>query len=196
MASPLPIVLVALPIASLAQAANDQGKPIDTQRSALVIHVGKAGLFSAVAHEHWVTAPIASGTVNDAGATSSVRFVVDAATLRVRVDENLNAKDLTEVQSNMQNKVLESAKYPHIVFESTRIQGVGADAWRVYGNLTLHGATRPVTVDVKHENIAYVGMIRVKQTDFGIQPIRIAGGVVKVKNELEIRFQVFTKVGL
>jgi hypothetical protein len=92
MASPLSIVLVALSIASLASAANDQGKPIDSQRSSLVIHLGKAGLFSAAAHEHWVSAPITNGIVDDASAIPSVRFVVDAAKLIVMADKNLSAK--------------------------------------------------------------------------------------------------------
>ena len=34
---------------------------IDTERSSLTVHVGKAGLLSAAAHEHWVHAPIAGG---------------------------------------------------------------------------------------------------------------------------------------
>ena len=33
---------------------------IDTERSSLTVHVGKAGLLSAAAHEHWVNAPLAA----------------------------------------------------------------------------------------------------------------------------------------
>ena len=43
-------------------------------------------------------------------------------------------------------------------------------------------------LDVTRENDAYVGAVRIKQTEFGIQPIKIAGGVVKLKGELEIHF--------
>jgi hypothetical protein len=94
MVSARSILLVAVSLVGFLSAAGDQGKPIDTQRSSLVIQVGKAGLFSAAAHEHWVNAPIASGTVNDAGATPSVRFVVDAAKLIVMADKKLSAHDL------------------------------------------------------------------------------------------------------
>ena len=31
----------------------------------------------------------------------------------------------------------------------------------------------------------------IKQTDFGIKPISIGGGMIKVKNEVEIDFQIF-----
>jgi YceI-like domain len=56
----------------------------------------------------------------------------------------------------------------------------------VSGDLTLHGVTKPVSVDVTRQNDAYVGTVRIKQTEFGIQPIKIGGGVVRVKDELEI----------
>jgi hypothetical protein len=32
-----------------------------------------------------------------------------------------------------------------------------------------------------------------KQTDFGIKPLTIGGGMIKVKNELEIDFQIFAR---
>jgi polyisoprenoid-binding protein YceI len=60
--------------------------------------------------------------------------------------------------------------------------------WR----LDLHGVTKPVSVDVTRQNDAYVGTVRIKQTEFGIQPIKIGGGVVRVKDELEISFRVYT----
>jgi polyisoprenoid-binding protein YceI len=65
----------------------------------------------------------------------------------------------------------------------------------VTGNLTLHGVTRPVIIDISRENGAYVGTAYIKQSHFGIHPIQVGGGLVKVKDELEIRFQVFTKIG-
>jgi polyisoprenoid-binding protein YceI len=120
---------------------------------------------------------------------------VDAAKLTIMADKHLSATDLTEVQSNMQNKVLESSKYPKIAFQSTRVQGVGEDAWKVVGDLALHGVTRTVIVDISRENGAYVGTAHIKQSDFGIHPIQVGGGLVKVKDQLEIWFQVFTKIG-
>ena len=38
---------------------------IDTERSSLRVHAGKAGLLSAAAHEHWVNAPIVGGADQD-----------------------------------------------------------------------------------------------------------------------------------
>jgi hypothetical protein len=49
-----------------------------------------------------------------------------------------------------------------------------------------------VIVEVTRDGKASVGTVRIKQTDFGIQPIKIGGGIVRVKDELEINFKVYT----
>jgi hypothetical protein len=46
-------------------------------------------------------------------------------------------------------------------------------------------------VEVRHEGEAYTGSTRLKQTDFGIQPVSVAGGAVKVKDEVEISFKIY-----
>ena len=81
--------------------AAAQEKTIDTQRSSLTIHVGKAGLFSAAAHEHWVTAPFAKGSLNDGDSTLAVRFEVEARTLAVKPEKGLSERDHAEVQSTL-----------------------------------------------------------------------------------------------
>ena len=58
------------------------------------------------------------------------------------------------------------------------------------GDLTLHGKKQPVTVEVSLESGHYRGSASIKQSDFGIEPIRIAGGTVKVKDELKIEFDI------
>jgi hypothetical protein len=44
---------------------------------------------------------------------------------------------------------------------------------------------------VKQTGESYTTQVVLKQTDFGIKPISIAGGAIKVKNELEIDFHFF-----
>ena len=76
-------------------------EPIDSRRSSLTIHVGKAGLLSAAVHEHWVNAPIAGGTVDDSSTTPSVGFTVDARMRSVKAENGVKDKDQAEVQSNL-----------------------------------------------------------------------------------------------
>lgn len=56
--------------------------------------------------------------------------------------------------------------------------------------LTLHGVTKPLAVTVKQAGEAYAAHAVLKQTDFGIKPITAVGGLVKVKNEVEIDFRI------
>ena len=41
-------------------------------------------------------------------------------------------------------------KYPTIAFRSTRVEHLGGNAYKVTGNLTLLGTTRPITFDVSY----------------------------------------------
>ena len=142
--------------------------------------MGKAGLFSAAGHEHEVSAPIAAGAIDDSQA-SHVWLRIEAAKMTV-----LPEKDQEAVQSTMQNSVLESAKFQEIRFESTSIHKIDNDKWTITGNLTLHGKTSSISFDVLDKAGTYLGQARIKQTDFGIQPISAAGGTVKVPNEVKV----------
>src|SRR5580693_4872113 len=88
-----------------------QEKAIDTQRSTITIHVGKAGLLSAAAHEHWVNAPIASGVIDETGA-ARVEFKVQSASMMVKPDPKVDTKTHATIQKDMEEMTLETAKYP------------------------------------------------------------------------------------
>jgi hypothetical protein len=166
-----------------------QEKAINIQQSTITIHVGKAGLFAVAGHEHWIEAPISSGTI-DESAPERVEFRVDAAKMHVKPDPKVDAKTESEIQKDMQEKTLETAKYPEIVFRSSRVDKQAEGQWRVEGALTLHGVTKPISVSVSRSGNAYTGRATLRQTDFGMKPITAAGGTVKVKNDLEIEFSV------
>src|SRR6201998_946701 len=164
-------------------------RTIDTEHSSLKIHVGKAGLFFAAGHDHWVTAPFAEGSFNDSD-LPQVGFTVDARKLTLVEDNKLSAEQQAEIQHTMHAKVLESESYPLISFHSTKIEKAGVKYWLVTGELTLRGQSRPVRAEVHYAEGACTGHSTIKQTDFGINPISVAGGAVKVINELEIQFVV------
>src|SRR6266849_2795324 len=174
-----------------AKPTGGQNTAIDTRRSTITIHVGKTGLFSAAGHDHWVSAPINSGEISAMGARH-VSFSVDANRLKVKPDPKVNPKEEAEIQETMQEKVLESEKYPLIQFQSSSIAQAGSGSWRVTGKLTLHGVSKSIVVTVNQAGETYSGNARIKQTDFGIQPVRAGGGAVRVKNELDVRFDIYT----
>jgi len=168
-------------------------RPIDTERSTITVRVSKAGVFSPFAGDnHEVSAPIASGTLNDSS-NASIVLKIDARKLKV-LDPKLAPDKRAEVQQTMHSdKVLDSTRFPNIEFVSTNIRPDGQDKWVVLGNLTLHGETHPVTGKVEKKDRRYVGETTFKQHEFGITPVSVAGGTVKVKDEVKIEFDVVAK---
>jgi polyisoprenoid-binding protein YceI len=169
--------------------AAAQSAPIDPQHSTLTVKVAKSGLFSAFGHDHEIRAPIASGSI---AGTSSVELTVDARRLQV-LDPDLAADKRAEVQRTMLNDaVLASERFPQIRFVSKTIEAIGGNRFRVSGELTLHGVTRPVMVRVEQSAGLYTGSATVQQSEFGIKPVAVAGGAVKVKDAVRIVFEIVT----
>src|SRR6185312_8786886 len=152
-------------ICTLPSPSSAQRREIDVKTSTVTVNVFKGGLFSAFGHDHEISTRIASGAVDAAG--RSVEWSTHADSLRV-VDPNSSEKDRAEVQKNMLSpEVLDVEHYAEISFRSTNAEAAGAGAWHVRGDLTLHGQTKPVIVEVREKAGHYVGTARLKQTDFG-----------------------------
>jgi polyisoprenoid-binding protein YceI len=180
------VLTLGLRLASAADSAVS--RTIDTEKSVMTVRVFKAGLFSGFAHDHEISAHIQEGSF--AQANPSVQLKVDARKLRV-VDRDVSEKDRAEIQQTMLGpKVLDSEKFPEIRFRSTRVEHVADRKWLVHGEITVHGQTRPVSVDVAEQNGHYRGTAELKQKDFGINPISLGGGTIKVKNELLVEFDI------
>jgi hypothetical protein len=183
--------IIAAILLSHGQSSPKSARAIDTARSVLTVRVYKTGLFSAFAHDHEIRAPIQKGAVDED--KNIVEFSVDARALRV-LDPEVSEKDRAEIQSTMLGpKVLDSQKFPEIRFRSTSLGDAGEDKWIVRGDLTLHGQTHPVKVEAKGHDGHYTGSARLSQKDFGITPVSIAGGSVKVKDEILVEFEIFAK---
>jgi polyisoprenoid-binding protein YceI len=169
--------------------AYSQGKAIDVNKSSMKIRVFKSGAFSAFAHDHEIEALIAEGRI-DSSATPSVQLRVDSRKMRV-LDPEIAANKRADIQHTMQGAaVLDVEKFPEISYQSTTVTSSGDAHWEVRGNLTLLGRKQPVVVEVSLESGHYRGSASIKQSAFGIEPIRIAGGTVKVKDGLKIEFDI------
>jgi polyisoprenoid-binding protein YceI len=73
---------------------------------------------------------------------SSIDATIDASTIDTRDpkrDGHLKSPDFFDV-----------AKFPNITFKSTSVKSSGANQLQVVGDLTMHGVTKPVTLDVSY----------------------------------------------
>jgi polyisoprenoid-binding protein YceI len=124
-----------------------------------------------------------SGTFNDFDVTvnSSTPDFSDAvfeltaktASIDTRVEQrnnHLKSADFFDV-----------AKYPEITFKSTSLQKNGKDKYKLTGNLTMHGVTKPVTMNVKYRGVTQNPMSKattagfqlegvIKRSDFNVGP--------------------------
>jgi polyisoprenoid-binding protein YceI len=182
-----PVIVFA--VSCLAWTAKAQRHAIDTAKSVMTVRVYKAGVLSAFGHDHEIAAPITGGNVDSAG--HHVELHTNASGLRVR-DPKASEKDRDEIQKTMLGPdVLDADRYPEIVFRSTAVEPMGPGLWKVQGTLTVHGQTQPVTAEVREKTTGrYAGNALFKLTDFAIKPVRIAGGAVKVKDEIRIEFDI------
>jgi len=169
-----------------------QTRPIDSQRSFITVRVFKSGLFSAFADNHEIRAPIASGSIDEAG--QRVEVMVDSRKLVV-LDPNLPANKKQQVRDRMLGpEVLDSSQFKEIRFAADNIKQAAHDLFLVSGTLSLHGKTRPISVRVTRSSDRYRGETSLRQSEFGITPVSIAGGTVKVKDEVRIEFDIVVGV--
>jgi len=187
------VVRSLLPVVALIScvgSATGQDTSIDTTHSKLLIHVSKSGVFSGFADNHEVEARIAKGSLDTKA--GQLRLSVDSRQMRV-LDPQLSADKRQQVQERMLGpEVLDSIRFPEITFESTHAEQELEGRVRVDGMLSLHGVRKRVSVLAKMENGRYTGRFSLKQRDFGITPVSIAGGTVKVKDQLTIEFDILT----
>jgi polyisoprenoid-binding protein YceI len=182
------VALVALVIGAWSPAYG-QTRTFDVRQSTMTVRVYKQGVFSFLADDHVVSAPIVSGSYDEVAKT--VELTVDATKMRV-LDPSLPAQKRESVQTNMTGpQVLDVAAHPTISFHSTTIDAADPKRWTVTGTLALHGQTHPIAVHVlKTDASHFSGSATIRQTTFGITPIKVAGGAVSVKDDVNIEFEI------
>jgi polyisoprenoid-binding protein YceI len=175
---------------------------VDTRASQFTVQAFASGLAAAVAHSPKISirdwmgeARFTPGTLADASLTVRVK----AASLEV-LDE-LGDSDRRELHRVMNREVLETSRFPEIVFESSEVRADRQkdDLYRlnVQGSLALHGVVN------EHSFVAQValgvdtarayGEFKTRQTDYGIRVASIAGGTLRLQDELKFSFYVVAR---
>jgi polyisoprenoid-binding protein YceI len=100
------------------------------------------------------------------------------------------------------SEFLDAARYPAITFKSTRVEKTAENRLRITGDLTVHGVSRPVTLDAKVNKIGVFeipGLIKaqtagfdattvIKRSDFGVSKYLPA-----VSDEISVRITLDAK---
>jgi polyisoprenoid-binding protein YceI len=177
------IAALALALSSLlAQAADYTIDPDHTHPTFEVSHLGYStyrGRFDKT-----------SGTLSydPAAKTGSADVTVDVASVSTgvaKLDDHLKTDEF-----------FDAAKYPTITFKSTRFRFEGDKLTAVDGDLTIHGTTRPVTLEVSQVTCKPHPMLKtpmcgadaeakIKRSDFGVKNF-----LPLIGDEVTLRLQV------
>ncbi len=123
-------------------------------------------------------------------AKSTVEVTIDAKT--IDTSEPMRDKDLRS------DKFFDSEKYPTITFKSTKVEQVSAGKLKVTGDLTMHGVTKSVVLDVEgpsaqvkdpwgNTRVAINATTKVNRQDYGVKwNASIDGGGVVVGDDVNI----------
>jgi len=175
---------------------------IDGRSSRFTVRALATGLLAKMGHNPTIGIRDLSGEVKfnpDKLEAGSFRLVIKSASMSVQDD--ISDKDLREMERLMNQEVLETAKFPEIVYEAPSIS-VSKMADMLYsatlnGNLTLHGVTRSQPITAR---VALLGsMLRassdftLNQTDYNIKLVSVAGGALKLKDELKFSFEIVAR---
>jgi polyisoprenoid-binding protein YceI len=102
----------------------------------------------------------------------------------------------------LHNKVLECDRFPAIQFKSVNVSDLkkagDTRSFNLHGDLSLHGVTRrasfPVTVVLGADGLRASGEAKLKQSDYGIAPYAGNMGLIKIGDELQIKFSLVAKL--
>jgi polyisoprenoid-binding protein YceI len=175
---------------------------IDAGASRFTVQAFATGLLSAMGHNPLIGIRTFSGEVNFSSESlqgNGLKLAIQAGSLGVQDD--ISDKDRSEIEKLMNEQILEPARYPEIVYEAPQVSvaklGESLYSATANGNLSFRGAShnQPVTarVAVFGEMLRASGEFTLKQSDYGIKPISVAGGALKVKDELRFSFELVAR---
>jgi len=168
---------------------------IGPSNSTLHLRTSREGLAAKVGHDLLIGFDDWSGsiTVDGDAANAAVEVEIEMASLRVLEGTGgvaaLTPDDSRDIVGTA-TKLLDVAKHPTATFRSTRVSPVGTGA-TIDGDLTLRGATEPVTLEVTQtHDSAWQASATVIQSVFGIKPYRAFFGALKLADAVAVEVVV------
>lgn len=175
---------------------------IDAAASRFTVKAFAGGLLSALAHNPTIAVREFSGEARvDLAELERSSLVVTANADSLTVIGDVPDKDRAEVERAMHEDVLQSQRFPEIIYECSRVSasktGDGLYWASLNGELSLHGITRnqviPARIFVDEASLKASGEFSLRQSDYNIKLVSAAGGTIKVKDELKFSFELVAR---
>ena len=172
---------------------------IDPGISRFTVRAFASGMFSAFGPNPTLAIRDFEGEARfSPDALDEAGLVIRIKASSLAMTDNMSDKDRRELELTLNQDVLETSRYPEISFESTKVSvskaGDGQFFVNVVGALTLHGVSNTQAVSAQisltGDMLRAHGEFSVLQSAYGIQPVSVAGGALKVKDELKCSFDI------
>jgi len=175
---------------------------IDTRASRFTVRAFATGILSAMGHNPTIGIRTFSGGMKfdpEQLEASDFQLVIKSSSFGVQDD--IGDKDRREMERLMNDEVLETSKFPEIRYDTSEISvtkmGDALFSAKLDGSLTFHGVTRRESITTR---VAFMGaMLRasgefsLNQSNYGIKPVSVAGGALKLKDELKFSFEIVAR---
>ena len=175
---------------------------MDARASRFTVQAFATGVLAAMGHNPTLGIRDFSGEVNFSPDTlEGNTFHLSIKSSSLSVQNDISDEDRREIERLMHEQVLETAKYPEIVYDvpsfTATKMGEALYSAALNGNLTLHGVTNsePVTARVAlfGDMLRASGDFTLSQTDYQIKLVSVAGGALKLKNDLKFSFEIVAR---
>ena len=175
---------------------------IDAKASLFTVQAFAAGMIAVVAHSPKFAIRDFAGDmafVPGSMQNASVHVTLQVGSLEI-MDE-VSKADRREIDRVLFDEVLEKAIYPTVEYHSSRVTSSKAseNVYRVNvaGDLMLHGVTRGVSLDAQvvtgEDSVRAQGSFALKQSEFGLKIASIAGGTLKLRDELRFSYFIISR---
>jgi polyisoprenoid-binding protein YceI len=130
---------------------------------------------------------------------SAFQLTIKSSSLGVQDD--ISEKDRREMERLMNEQVLEANKFPTISYEAPQIVvtrlGDMLFSAQLNGDLSFHGVSRREAITTRVTSMGSMlrasGEFSLSQSNYGVKPISVAGGALKLKDELKFSFEIVAR---
>jgi len=167
---------------------------IDPRISRFTVRAFATGLLSALGHSPTIRIKDFQGEVRyvpDSLEGAGLSLSIDVRSLSVQ--DQISDNDRREMERQMNEEVLETTRFPEIVYECSRVSGTEGTV-TLEGQLTMHGVTRNEPVEARFYTMGNLlkaaGEFTVRQTDYNIKLVSAVAGTLRLKDELKLAFDI------
>ena len=122
---------------------------------------------------------------------SSAQLTIQAGSIQTRIQQR---------DDHLRSNFLDTGHHPAITFTSTRTEQAGETSFKVTGDLTIRGVTKPVTVDFEltgavtdpwgNFRVGFEGTVTINRKDWGVNWRAVSGGGLLVSERVTLEFDV------